>query len=222
MLGAIAYLAPLIFVIFGVTTYLQIDLAAQPSLPPASVVLPTSIKECDKCPAMVVVPAGGFTMGSPAIETGRDIDEGPQHRVTFAEPIAVGRFAVTFDEWDACVDDGFCDGYKPQDQGWGRGSRPVINVSYDNAVTYVEWLSRKTGKAYRLLTEAEWEYAARAGSTTAYYWGTGIGKGNANCDGCGSKWDNDADFTCRIVCCQCVRPLRHGWQCVAMGAGLLS
>jgi formylglycine-generating enzyme required for sulfatase activity len=152
-------------------------------------------KECDKCPEMVEVPSGRFMMGSPASEPGRDIDEGPQHNVTIAKPLAVGRFAVTFDEWDACVADGGCDGYRPQDLGWGRGRRPVINVSWDEATTYASWLSRKTGKPYRLLTEAEWEYAARAGSTTAYYWGNEIGKGNANCAPvakleCGSQWDN--------------------------------
>lgn len=152
-------------------------------------------KECDKCPEMVVAPAGSFTMGSPAGDQARDIDEGPQHSVTIAKPFAVGRFAVTFDEWDACVADGGCNGYRPQDLGWGRNRRPVINVSWDDATAYAAWLSRKTGKPYRLLTEAEWEYAARAGSTTAYYWGDAIGKGNANCAPlgkleCGSIWDN--------------------------------
>jgi formylglycine-generating enzyme required for sulfatase activity/lipoprotein NlpI len=147
-------------------------------------------KECDQCPQMVVVPPGKFTMGSPASEPGRDIDEGPHHNVTIAKPFAVARFPVTFDEWDACVADGGCNGYNPGAQGWGRGRQPVINVSWDGAMNYVAWLSRKTGKAYRLLTEAEWEYAARAGTTMVYYWGDKIGQGNANCNGCGSKWDN--------------------------------
>jgi formylglycine-generating enzyme required for sulfatase activity len=154
-------------------------------------------KECDKCPEMVVVPAGSFTMGSPASEPGRDKHESPQHSVTIAKPFAVGRFAVTFDEWDACVAYSGCNGYRPQDLGWGRNRRPVIFVSWDDATAYAAWLSRKTGKPYRLLTEAEWEYAARAGSTTAYYWGDEIGKGNANCAPaeelkleCGSEWDN--------------------------------
>jgi len=129
-------------------------------------------------------------MGSPDTEKGRDLDEGPQHEVAIPKPFAVARFDVTFDEWDACVADGGCDGYIPPDQGWGRGRRPAINMSWDNSQAYVVWVSRKTGKAYRMLTEAEWEYAARAGSTTVYYWGDEIGKGNANCDGCGSKWDN--------------------------------
>ena len=148
-----------------------------------------TFKECTNCPEMIVVPAGSFTMGSPANEQGRHSDESPQHTVTFARQFAVGRFALTFDEWDACVADDGCSGYKPSDQGWGRGRRPVINVSRDEATAFMAWLSRKTGKPYRLLTEAEWEYAARAGTTTAYYWGDDIGKGNANCDGCGSQWD---------------------------------
>ena len=112
-----------------------------------------SFKECDNCPDMIVVPAGKFVMGSPATEAGRDVDESPQHGVTIANPFAVARFDLTFDEWDACVADGGCDGYRPQDQAWGRGRRPVINVSWDNATAYVAWLSRKTGKPYRLLTE---------------------------------------------------------------------
>jgi formylglycine-generating enzyme required for sulfatase activity len=88
------------------------------------------------------------------------------------------------------VADGGCNGYKPSDQGWGRGYRPVINVSWDDAKAYVAWLAKKTDKFwYRLLTEAEYEYAARAGTTTAYPWGSAIGKNNANCDGCGSQWD---------------------------------
>src|SRR5205823_12154354 len=84
---------------------------------------------------------------------------------------------------------GGCDGYKPSDYGWGRGRRPVINVSWDDAKAYAAWLANRTGKAYRLLSEAEWEYAARAGTTTVYFWGDAIGNNNANCDGCGSQWD---------------------------------
>jgi formylglycine-generating enzyme required for sulfatase activity len=153
-----------------------------------------SFRECDKdCPEMIVVPAGEFMMGSPATEKGRSRDyyEGPQHRVTIARPFAVSRFDVTFADWDACVGVGGC----PQeggagDAGWGRGAQPVFYVNWDDAQAYVAWLSKMTGKAYRLLTEAEWEYAARAGTTTAYYWGDEIGKNNANCNRCGSRWDN--------------------------------
>ncbi len=102
----------------------------------------------------------------------------------------IGKYAVTFAEWDACVAGGGCNHYRPSDQGWGRGRRPVINVSWDDAQAYVQWLSRKTGMSYRLPTEAEWEYAARGGTTTEYWWGDDVGHNNANCDGCGSQWDD--------------------------------
>jgi len=140
-------------------------------------------RECDKCPEMVVVPAGSFTMGSPESEKDRSKDEGPQHRVTFARHFAVGRFAVTFDEWDACVADGGCNGYRPSDQGWGRGRHPVINASWNNANAYAVWLSRKTGKKYRLLSEAEREYVTRAGTTTPFWWGASISTQQANYNG---------------------------------------
>jgi formylglycine-generating enzyme required for sulfatase activity len=140
-------------------------------------------KECEKCPMMVVVPAGSFTMGSPQSEPGRYYDEGPQHHVTFAKPFAVGKFTVTFDEWDACVADGGCKGYRPEGAGWGRGKRPVISVSWEDAKSYAEWLSRKTGKPYRLLSESEWEYIARAGTTTPFWWGSSISPSRANYDG---------------------------------------
>jgi formylglycine-generating enzyme required for sulfatase activity len=122
-------------------------------------------------------------MGSPETEESHLDPEEPQHLVTFAQPFAVGAFAVTFDEWDACVADGGCDGYRPSDQGWGRGRRPVINVSWHDAKAYVEWLSRKTGRTYRLLSEAEREYAARAGTTTPFWWGSSISTEQANYDG---------------------------------------
>lgn len=123
---------------------------------------------------MVVVPAGSFTMGAPPSETGRISDyayEGPQRKVTIAAPFAVGKYEVTFDQWETCVAGGGCGGYRPSDQEWGRGSRPVIHVSWDDAKQFVEWLSRRTGQNYRLLTEAEWEYAARAGTTTPWFCG---------------------------------------------------
>ena len=149
-----------------------------------------SFKECaSDCPEMIVIPAGAFTMGSLETEKGRDNDEGPQHQVTITRPFAASKFDVTFAEWDACGAYGDCDRYV-SDSGWGRGQQPVINVDRNQALQYVTWLSKVTGRPYHLLTEAEWEYAARAGTTTAYYWGDHIGKGNANCKECGSQWDN--------------------------------
>lgn len=132
-------------------------------LPSAAQIQSKSTNACPNCPELISIPGNKF---------------------------AVGKFAVTFDDWDACVTDGGCGGYQPLDNGWGRGKRPVINVSWDNAQAYIQWLSHKTGKNYRLPSEEEWEIAARAGTTTDYYWGNDAGRNNANCDGCGSEWDN--------------------------------
>jgi formylglycine-generating enzyme required for sulfatase activity len=140
-------------------------------------------KECDQCPEMVVVPSGSFSMGSPASEPQRSSDESPQHQITFARQFAVGKFAITFDEWDACVADGGCNEYRPDDRNWGRGRLPVINVNWNDAKAYVAWLSRKTGKSYRLLSEAEREYVTRAGTMTPFWWGSSISTSQANYDG---------------------------------------
>jgi formylglycine-generating enzyme required for sulfatase activity/uncharacterized caspase-like protein len=148
-----------------------------------------AFRECDKCPAMVMVPAGTFTMGAPPDEPEASSDEVPQHRVVLGRALAVGRFSVTFDEWDACVADGGCNRYRPDDKGWGRGLRPVIDVSWNDVKSYVAWLSRKTGKAYRLLTEAEREYVTRAGTVTPFWWGSSISTEHANYDG--SRYYND-------------------------------
>jgi formylglycine-generating enzyme required for sulfatase activity len=144
-------------------------------------------RECSRCPEMVVVPAGSFVMGSAENEEGRNDDEGPQHTVTIGKPFAISKFEVTFEQWDACSDLGAC--RKVGDSDWGRGNRPVINLAWEDAQDYANWLAKTTGKNYRLVSEAEWEYATRAGSKTAYYWGDTIGTGNANCYGCGSRWD---------------------------------
>ena len=109
--------------------------------------------------------------------------------MSIGQSFALSKFEVTFAQWDACVVDGGCNGYRPDDLGWERGSRPVIQVSWEDAQTYVSWLSRSTGENYRLPSESEWEYAARAGSTTQYNWGNDIGRNRANCDGCGSQWN---------------------------------
>lgn len=157
--------------------------AKEPALKPGDV-----FRECAQdCPAMVVVPNGSFSMG------GTTAAEQPQHTVTLGNAFAVSEYEVTFADWDACVAGGGCNGYEPNDQRWGRKQHPVINVDWDDAQQYVAWLSQVTGKTYRLLSEAEYEYAARGGTQTAYPWGDDIklnGAAMATCDGCGSKWDN--------------------------------
>ena len=151
-----------------------------------------AFKECTDCPEMVVVPAGTFVMGSRNTETLADSDEFPQHPVSITEPFAVSKFEVTFENWDTCYELHGCR-IRPDDYGWGRANRPVIGVDWDDAEQYVSWLSKQTGKGYRLLSEAEWEYAARAGTTTAYSWGDEVkkdGKAMADCFNCGSPWDD--------------------------------
>ena len=137
---------------------------------------------------MVDIPGGSFRMGDLSGE-GYDY-EVPVHSVT-VPAFRLGKYEVTFAQWDACVADGGCGGYSPDDKGWGRGNRPVINISWNDVQSFIDWLNRKTGGNYRLPSEAEWEYAARAKSTTKYNWGNDIGSNRANCDGCGSRWDNE-------------------------------
>ena len=149
------------------------------------------IKDCDACPALIVVPAGEFTMGSNIKESGHP-DEKPEHVVKIAKPVAVGKFEVTFDQWDACTADGGCK--QVDDDALGRGDRPVINVDWAAAKTYVAWLSKKTGKTYRLLSESEWEYAARGGTTTAWFWGS-IADGFGDPEAC--LFANTHDHSCR-------------------------
>jgi formylglycine-generating enzyme required for sulfatase activity len=138
-----------------------------------------TFRDCPDCAEMVVLPTGEFVMGS-----GESPYEKPEHRVRLANPIAIGRRETTFEEWDLCVSSGNCK-YRPDDHGWGRGNRPVIDVSWDDTKGFLDWLSQKTGKKYRLPSEAEWEYAARAGTTTAFWWGRAGNAGNANCEDCG-------------------------------------
>ena len=145
------------------------------------------IQDCSECPQMVYIPAGSFRMGD--IQGGGDSNEKPVHRVS-VKAFLMSATEVTFAQWDACAAAGGCS-YKPSDSGWGSGSRPVINVSWEDITKqYIPWLNKKTGEQYRLPSEAEWEYAARAGSETKYSWGNSIGNNKANCDGCGSRWDN--------------------------------
>ncbi len=145
-------------------------------------------------PEMVRVAGGEYAMGSGADEPSRAANESPRHQVRI-RPFALGRTEVTWDEWLACVGDGGCDSAQSEaaggDAGWGRGPRPVINVSWEDANDYVRWLSEKTGLAYRLPTEAEWEYAARAGAVTSYAWGDAGPK----CDGAASNGANFAVCT---------------------------
>jgi formylglycine-generating enzyme required for sulfatase activity len=127
-------------------------------------------------------------MGSSAPEMGNGELAQPPHTVRIAKAFAVSRFELTFADWDACAAYGDCDPHIGDD-GFGRGQQPAINVNWGDAQRYIAWLSKMTGKPYRLLSEAEYEYAARAGTQTAYPWGDEIGNGNAVCNGCGSQWD---------------------------------
>jgi formylglycine-generating enzyme required for sulfatase activity len=138
-------------------------------------------------PEMVSIPRGEFRMGD--IQGSGDADERPVHSVRIPRPFAMGRYEVTFDEYDVFAR--ATGREQPADEGWGRGRRPVINISWEDARAYAQWLSEQTGKRYRLLTEAEWEYAARAGKETTYWWGNEVGKNRANCAGCGSQWDGN-------------------------------
>lgn len=148
-----------------------------------------TFKDCTSCPQMIVVPEGSFMMGSPSTEAGRGTDESPRHNVTFAQPFAIGQYEVTFEEYDACVQARACPAATPNqyqadviqpDMGWGRGRRPVINVAWNDTQAYTAWLSRQTGQRYRLPSEAEWEYVARAGTSTRYSVGDAITVDDAN------------------------------------------
>ena len=165
-------------------------------------------RDCEECPELVVVPSGSFLMGSPSGEAGRDDDEGPVHRVTISKAFAVGVYEVTVGEFGRFVGEtehgkgGSCRTYEGgeweerEGRSWRspgfsqRDGQPVVCVSWEDAQSYVRWLSRETGAGYRLLSESEWEYVGRAGTETRYHWGDEIGRNRANCDGCGSRWDN--------------------------------
>jgi formylglycine-generating enzyme required for sulfatase activity len=152
----------LLILFFLVTACAPVDRAMAQDYAPLSAEKERSLKpkdtfqECDKCPKMMVVPPGSFTMGSAASEPEHRQSEAPQHLVTISKSFAVGQFAVTFDEWDTCATDGGCNGFRPMDY-WGRGTRPVVGVDWNDAHAYVAWLAQKTGKVYRLLSESEYD-----------------------------------------------------------------
>jgi formylglycine-generating enzyme required for sulfatase activity len=148
--------------------------ALQPGDPP--------FKECADCPEMMVLPAGEFMMGSPEGQGDKLGREYPQHNVKIPARFAVGKSEVTFAEFDACAAHGDCD--SQVSSKWGRDDQPVINVTWRDARRYAAWLTRMTGKPYRLLSEAEYEYAARGGLQKAYPWGDDVGIGKANCGEC--------------------------------------
>lgn len=129
----------------------------------------SEFRDCAGCPAMIVIPAGRFEMFTPPLPVGRPVDEGYVRTAHVRQPFALGKYEVTFDEWDACVRDKRC--VELKDEGWGRGRRPAIYVSFHEALAYTKWLSKKTGKKYRLPTETEWEYAARAGADSSRFFG---------------------------------------------------
>ncbi|MBR1237834.1 formylglycine-generating enzyme family protein [Bradyrhizobium sp. AUGA SZCCT0182] len=139
-----------------------------------------SFKECDVCPEMVVVPKGSFMMGTPADEPDRFKGEDPIHRVSFAKPFAVGRFTISFDEWDACLADGGCGRDKGDDKGFGRGRMPAQGINFVAAKSYLAWLSKKVGRTYRLPSESEREYFTRAGTSTTFWFGNTISAQDAN------------------------------------------
>ena len=146
-----------------------------PTLVDGFVVFRDALSGGGEGPQMVVLPTGNFTMGSPSNETGRFNSEGPTRTVTISKRIAMGRYEVTFDDYKRFTDDSTTTQTLPADGGWGRGTRPVIYVSWNDARAYATWLSTQTGKTYRLPSESEWEYAARAGASTRYSWGDSIG-----------------------------------------------
>ena len=160
------------------------------------------------------MPSGEFDMGSTAKPT-----EQPVHHVSIGKNFAVGRRDVTFAEWDRCVAQSGCK-FSPPDQGWGRGDRPVTNVSWDDAKEFVAWLSKTTGKSYRLPTEAEWEYAARGGSTTPYWWGKDVGDGTRPVRRMRRERERQ-DRARGLVPAERLRIVRHRRERGRVGGGLL-
>lgn len=160
--------------------------APSPQAPAQQAAIPApsgeTFRDCDECPEMIRIPAGSFQMGT----SRGDATEQPVHRVTIGEPFALGRFEVTVAQWMACVDAGGCT-YEPR-ATTNPQRTAVRNLSWDDAQRYAAWLSQKTGRQYRLPSEAEWEYAARAGTTSSFWWGDRPDPANANCKDCGGPW----------------------------------
>lgn len=154
--------------------------------PPVGQIYRRKLAGGGESPEMVVLPDRIFLMGSPDTEPSRDDDEGPQRRVRIRS-FAIGVTEVTFADWDRCLEAGGCGGHRPP--GSERGNLPVTHVSWENGRAYARWLGSQTGRTFRLPSESEWEYAARAGTTSAFWWGNELGANLANCIGCGSTWD---------------------------------
>ena len=169
----------------GLLQTLSVSPAAQPDLR-AEQVFRDRMKNGTNGPEMVVIPAGRFRMGD--IQGKGSKDEQPVHEVHVSRRFGVSRYEITFDQYDEFAK--ATSRQLPDDEGFGRGRRPVIRVTWNDAVDYAEWLSQETAKHYRLPTEAQWEYAARAGTETVYWWGNEMKQGLANCIGCGSRWDS--------------------------------
>jgi formylglycine-generating enzyme required for sulfatase activity len=160
--------------------------APTPAPAPAKAATSGESKDCAACPVMISLPAGSFTMGS----NSDDPSEKPPHHVTISTPFAIGKYEVTVEQWNACADVNGCPKLSPENNSVKNA--PARDLSWDDTQAYVKWLSKVTGKTYRLPTEAEWEYADRAGTTTRYWWGDAMRKGMANCKDCGDPYHKEA------------------------------
>ncbi|MGV3652630.1 MAG: formylglycine-generating enzyme family protein, partial [Noviherbaspirillum sp.] len=143
---------------------------------------PGELKDCPACPVLISLPAGSFSMGS----SSGDPSEQPAHKVTINAPFAIGKYEVTVAEWEQCVAASACPKIGGSDKPDAR--TPMRDVSWNDVQQYVKWLAKTSGQAYRLPTEAEWEYAARGGTRTRFWWGEQMKKGTANCSDCGEPW----------------------------------
>ena len=179
---------------------------------------------------LMAMPAKAETRPAPtqAVGPGKDCAECPEMVRIPGRSFLAGKHEVTFAEWDACVAGGGCNGYRPEDRGWGRGRRPVTNVSWNDAQAYVQWLSNKTGKRYRLLTSEEWEFAARAGTTTEYSWGNEepacneSARNGANFAACPDNRTRQLAHSRQtgLACTMCMAMWRSGLRIVMMATAL--